>query len=103
MGEGKESGHHPICRMEKKVASDIYELTSRPEGAELGSKIQEIEKKQAEKEALQQQLHESFIKYKVKKAVPKAEHETDRDRLKDSFETKENEIDEDVEELLGAF
>jgi len=86
----------------RKVASEINELSAR-EAGEYAAKIQEIEKKQAEREALQQQLHDVLIKYKVKKAVPKAEHEEERDQLTAAYETKEAEIDDEVEEFLGKF
>jgi len=87
----------------KKVASDISDLAARRDQGELVAKIQEIEKKQAEKESIQQQLHDVIIKYKVKKAVNKADHEAERERLTANYEVIESEIEEEVEEFLGAF
>jgi oligosaccharyltransferase complex subunit alpha (ribophorin I) len=87
----------------KKVGSELNELSARGDSGEYVGKIQEIEKKQVEREAIQQQLHDVLIKYKVKKAVPKSDHESERDQLTTSYEAKESEIDEEVEEFLGAF
>jgi len=66
-------------------------------------KYKKLKKKQAEREAIQQQLHDVLIKYKVKKAVSKSDHETERDQLTAAYEAKEAEIDEEVEDFLGAF
>jgi len=92
-----------FAEWKKKVASELNELSARGDSGEYVAKIQEIEKKQIEREAIQQQLQDVLIKYKVKKAVPKSDHESERDQLTSAYEAKESEIDEEVEEFLWAF
>jgi len=99
----KRAAINQFSEWKKKVGSELNELSARGDCGEYVSKIQEIEKKQAERESLQQQLHDVLIKYKVKKAVSKSDHESERDQLTAAYEAKEAEIDEEVEEFLGAF
>jgi len=99
----KRAAINQFSEWKKKVGSELNELSARGDCGEFVSKIQEIEKKQAERESLQQQLHDVLIKYKVKKAVSKSDHESERDQLTAAYEAKEAEIDEEVEDFLGAF
>jgi len=86
--------------IKKVVSSSFSEFDAYPD---ILQKVQEIERKQSEKETIQAQLHEILIKYKVKKAISKPEHEEARERLKKLYEAKEEEINNDVVELFGAF
>jgi len=96
----RKNANKQLSDHRKWVMSSNSELGAYPD---ILQKVNDIERKQLEKESIQVQLHEILIKYKVKKAITKTEHEDGRERLKKQYEAKEEEINNDVVELFGAF
>eukprot|EP01123_Difflugia_compressa_P013545 TRINITY_DN633_c0_g1_i1.p1 TRINITY_DN633_c0_g1~~TRINITY_DN633_c0_g1_i1.p1 ORF type:complete len:621 (-),score=144.06 TRINITY_DN633_c0_g1_i1:86-1948(-) len=88
-----------FSELKKKVAIALNQLGTRD--GESASKLTEIEKKQAEKEAIQAQLIDSIIKYKVKKQQSKGDHEAEREELTSKYEEKQDELEEDLEDFFG--
>jgi len=84
----------------RRKVSEHIEIV-RTKQADLAHKLQELEKKQTEKEKLQVNLIDYQLKYKLKKmSVSSDTYENEKANLKEKYEILSEDIQNDTEEIL---
>jgi len=84
----------------RRKVSEHIEIV-RTKQADLAHKLQELEKKQTEKEKLQVNLIDYQLKYKLKKmSVSSDTYENEKSNLKEKYEIISEDIQNDTEEIL---
>jgi len=87
--------------LSKKANSCLSEIPEE-DSVSITSKLQSLERLQSQRFVIQESLHDLLVEFKVENQITKAKFESKNAQLQASYEETSNDIDEELEKLLGA-